>query len=589
MKQYHYFLRSLVLIIGLCLASSQVGYGQQYVNNKKYSDPNHGDTYPLANRTYNKVELSYKSSDFDYPPSKGYIVNVFIRFSVETVATFSNFKISMAQVPLSTFKDTTRFTKPLTVVYGPVKTSIDNEYEDWHNIILETPFLYDPAKVLIVVFEQDSILGFGGFWSYTAGETLPRYRIYGRSQDTLGKKADKEEYDFGFTLKTLVANDVEICDLVTPKYHCASAAYQDVVVNLCNLSYADVSSVNIGWSIDGILQTPIYCNPGPKYDSTMDVKLGNILISKGKNHILKAWTYLPSGMKNSVSNQDTLIMNDWLPDTLGPKITIEGKAFDSLQVAYPGYASSYYDQSVVYSDMVEARADLKLMVGGSFYDSFPNWKNVNKVGNYQILYTATDQCGNSSSKARQIKVYDHVPPDISLVGSTVASICRWSDYQDAGFIVSDNYYSSKDIKVDTFGTFVTHGHSTGPGNYFLRYRAIDGSGNEGLSASRTIYVLDSTSPVCTGKYPTAPVQVPATVLYPNPNHGIFTLAININDSNNYHVNLVNILGQAENITQHCTYSQYKLQVDASEPPSGLYFIKIISGSENVCLPVMICH
>lgn len=575
------------MILVFFAVSCKIGYGQYSTfSNAKFTDAFNGAVYPLANLTYNKVELSYKNTDFSNSPFNGYISDVFIRFNVGTEATINNFKISMGQVPLSDFKDTTLFTKPLTVVYGPTKQNVVADNEDWYKITLQTQFYYDTSKVLIVAFEQDSISGYGGIWSYIGGKSLPRYRIYGKSKDSVGKGSDKVEYDFGFVENNLVPNYVTVCEVVLPKYNCAYSAPQDLVMSLCNAGNTDISSVYIGWSIDGVVQTSHYCSPGPKYDSTMDVKLGTILISKGENHILKAWTFLPNGLNNSLSNQDTSTWKNWLPDTLAPQINLLGRPFDSVQVAYPGYLSKYSD-SVLYKDNIEDQIDINLKVSGSFYDSFPNLQNINKLGNYKIIYTATDQCGNSSSKTRQIKVYDHVPPVVSLVGDPVVSVCRWADYHDAGYVASDNYYNGPDIRIDTFGTFVTNGHSTTPGSYFLRYRAVDGSGNEGLSNHRTIFVIPADSFGCKSGIFTALGLKNNITIYPNPGNGLFTINSTIPGFPNMKISVLDMLGKEIGLPINNFFAGNQIQIDLSQRPPGMYFVHIVAGDETANVPIVV--
>jgi len=521
--------------------------------------------------------------------SSAVITKAYFRFAKGINVTLDSFTIRMAMVPNSLMSsDYSVFNKQPNLVFGPKTINFVANQGEWTVINLDSTFAYNPNEQLVVQIEQKGFSGTGGPICYLPDPYgQAGHLIIGEAGKATGNAQAKYETDFGVYV-THPLYDAGVAAIDSPVWYCRYDTLKDIRVHVSSFINT-IDSVHVGWSVDGIMQPPVLNkvrnSGGP---GTGDVLLGKVSVANHKPIAIKAWTFLPNGVKDQIPFNDTLyatITNEL--DTVPPQIALIGKIVDFVEVSSPSFMSDYADPGISVYDDFDNAIQLKQTKGGSFYQTFPDGKNVNILGTYEIIYHVQDLCGNASSVHRTVKVGDAIRPVITIGGYPVVSICQGAPYTDAGYLAYDNYDSVQYLKIDTFGTFLAQGTHSLPGMYFLRYKATDRSGNEGLSASRTIYVLDSSSSVCTGKYPVAPVQIPTPVLYPNPNNGIFTLAININDSNNYQVSLVNMLGQTENIGSNCNYSQNKLHVDASHQPSGLYFIKIISGSENVCLSVMI--
>jgi len=579
-----------LLIVGLFLVivfgTASTTSAQQFVN-----DTNNvlsGTSYPLNSLNDNVVELDFTSGDLHTGPVIAYIKNIYIRFSKPCNATYKNLKISMALVGPGGAPASTTFTGNLKTVYGPLNTTIDCDEGVWHKIPLRLPFKYDSDNILVVNMEQDGITGYGSELGYFSGTKLDRYSIYGKSGKANGEGYSKNEYDFGFdTVNNVNLNDAGILGLNGLEHICASAVPQYVDVRLSNYGTVVLKSVYMGWSLDGVLQTPQYFSPGPDIGGFSDYGLTSLVFSKGVYHNLKVWTYLPNGVTDTVPENDTLTVNNLGPDTIPPSIRLLTNPFDSLQVAYPGFSSDYVDQDNPWITDGPG-GQISLARSGSFYDTFPNGKNVNKVGVFQIIYTASDQCGNTASTTKQITVYDHVPPVISVAGNPIASVCRWAEYHDAGCTVSDNYYGLKDIRIDTIGTYITDGRTTNPGVYYLRFQATDKSGNKAISPNhRTIFVIPADSFGCKGGI-YLPTDLQNNIsIYPNPAEGLFTIRANVLEPKNLQISVLDILGKEQPLSGNKFFIGNLTQVDLMGKPAGLYFIKLMYGNSLASFPVVV--
>jgi hypothetical protein len=116
--------------------------------------------------------------------------------------------------------------------------------------------------------------------------------------------------------------------------------------------------------------------------------------------------------------------------------------------------------------------------------------NTNIVGTYTVTYFATDSSGNTATATRTVNVVDTTAPVITLTGSATVDVELGSSYVDAGATVSDLSGSitpsvSGSVDTDTVGT------------YTITYSASDASGNEAVTVSRTVTVIDTTAPVIT--------------------------------------------------------------------------------------------
>jgi hypothetical protein len=117
---------------------------------------------------------------------------------------------------------------------------------------------------------------------------------------------------------------------------------------------------------------------------------------------------------------------------------------------------------------------------------------MNVLGVYTITYNVCDAANNCVTLTRTVRVVDKTAPVIVLIGDNPIEINRYSNYQEPGFVVNDNYYapSSFSVNVNT-SEIINHI----PGLYYVRYNTIDGSGNAAEEVKRLVRVVNVTTGV----------------------------------------------------------------------------------------------
>ncbi|QVK19789.1 DUF5011 domain-containing protein [Mycoplasmatota bacterium] len=177
-------------------------------------------------------------------------------------------------------------------------------------------------------------------------------------------------------------------------------------------------------------------------------------------------------------------------DTKEPKINIEGEDNITLEVG-----SEYTESNVTCVDNYDE--ECSITTEGSV--------NPNIIGEYKIIYTATDSSGNIAQKIKYIEVVDSEAPEIVLNGDASLSVYIGSDFSDPGATCTDNYDESCEVsisgEVDTATT----------GTYTLTYSATDSSGNSTV-VERIVIVKVKKSSSGGGGSSTPPPQPALTIL-----------------------------------------------------------------------------
>jgi hypothetical protein len=259
---------------------------------------------------------------------------------------------------------------------------------------------------------------------------------------------------------------------------------------------------------------------------------------------------------------------------------MRGAKTDSIEVGKTTFYNDQGIQALLPGDTLSVR--------GTFYESFPGGTNVNKSGTYNIVYSVTDPCGNFDSVVRTVKATDHTPPVISLKGPNLSSVCQWSVYQDSGYIVSDNNNKKEEIKIDTFGNILTKGTGT-PGNYFLKYKATDKSGNATYSESRNVFVIPRGQGNCLSGFSDIADMEKYISIYPNPDNGQFTISSQCPIETDIKINISNTLGKEIFTSENKALKQNPISIDLSHEADGIYYINLTSNSGNMTKKILVRH
>ncbi|NRB77044.1 MAG: BspA family leucine-rich repeat surface protein, partial [Saccharospirillaceae bacterium] len=127
------------------------------------------------------------------------------------------------------------------------------------------------------------------------------------------------------------------------------------------------------------------------------------------------------------------------------------------------------------------------------------------IGNYSIVYQATDNSGNNTTLTRVINVLDKTEPVITLNGESDITLIQGHSYLELGASAMDNYDTS--ITVSLTGEI----DSSVIGIQQIIYSATDVAGNQS-TLSRFITVLDNTAPVISLNGATQ-ISIPQNTIY----------------------------------------------------------------------------
>jgi PKD repeat protein len=269
-------------------------------------------------------------------------------------------------------------------------------------------------------------------------------------------------------------------------------------------------------------------------------------------------------------------------DTIAPVLTLNGPQNDSVDVF-----KSYTDPGVTVSDNYDKNQDITIVVSGSFYTAFAGGKNSSVTGTYTIIYTATDQSGNKSSITRTVRVLDHEPPVIRLIGDAAVSVCRWFPYVDAGYTVSDNYDKAAKIKVETLGNYTRIGGTTMANLLYLYYKATDQAGNAGYTGYRYIEVKSENDFTCLNAVNNNVNSGNYIQIYPNPSNGVFTVNTNLAATENVSISITNLLGQELSTVYKGISGKGIFNVDLSNQPAGVYLLQLETNSQKITRQIVI--
>ena len=118
--------------------------------------------------------------------------------------------------------------------------------------------------------------------------------------------------------------------------------------------------------------------------------------------------------------------------------------------------------------------------------------DTNTVGTYILEYTYTDTAGNTGNiVTRTVNVTDQTPPVVTLSGTDL-TLNWWDTYTEEWATRTDNIDWSWIILTPTSGTV-----NSNPWTYILEYTYTDTAGNTGNTVTRTVNVIDQTSPIIT--------------------------------------------------------------------------------------------
>ncbi|RYZ32674.1 MAG: PKD domain-containing protein, partial [Sphingobacteriales bacterium] len=157
----------------------------------------------------------------------------------------------------------------------------------------------------------------------SAGVRRMRVRLgyYGTAtMDPCNTVSYGECHDYKVTIMPLAPpNNAGIGSLVSPASNTpfCSNTMQEVAVSVVNLGNNALTTANIHWSLDGVMQPSLTLPVAlPNYKDSVTVVLGQVLFPTTAPRTVKAWTSLPNNLADTDHSDDTL--------TKSPAATLQG-------------------------------------------------------------------------------------------------------------------------------------------------------------------------------------------------------------------------------------------------------------------------
>lgn len=266
------------------------------------------NSFPFGSTTSNKVQWLYFPSNFPTATNRGKITKIYFRTSSSATTPFvyTNLTVKMGYTTLTTFATGPFETGLQTCLSAASYTIQPTGAGNWIEISLTSPFIYDPTKNFLVEVSQTAYTT--GFSVYQGADPGNR-RLYGGAASSSGTAGSGGLADFGFTLDPLSTNDAGVTKIDSPTTFCTGAT-KDIYATIRNMGMNQVTSVNVNWSVDGVLRTPIAHTTlldtlGGVGANTALINLGSVAFPTSASKDIKVWTSLPNGVADTVAKNDT--------------------------------------------------------------------------------------------------------------------------------------------------------------------------------------------------------------------------------------------------------------------------------------------
>lgn len=158
-------------------------------------------------------------------------------------------------------------------------------------------------------------------------------------------------------------------------------------------------------------------------------------------------------------------------------------------VSFNGPSEVVLECDGVYEELGAAAVD---NVDGELPVTISGIPDTGNVGDYEVVYAATDRAGNTGTATRTVHVVDTQSPTLELMGAETVELSTGDVYTEPGYTAADACEGDLTGDVQISGTVDT----ALPGVYLLEYAVVDVSGNA-ASATRTVRVLLNSAPVIT--------------------------------------------------------------------------------------------
>ena len=252
----------------------------------------------------------------------------------------------------------------------------------------------------------------------------------------------------------------------------ATAPSQPVLSGVPSGWTAGNATVSVSGSSDAnAIKYQIAVTDGTPADLDWTNVISKAFASAGEYHV---W----ARAVDTAGNKSTLV-DAWV------QIDKSAPVFTTLPTDRSMEVHGTYAQDIVVAGDPESRIDGEVVIDASAV-------KVAFLGGYEVIYSARNNAGLTTTEKQMITVVDTTIPTLALVGSPSVDVEVHGTYTDAGATATDNYdvaeaitaaiVPSDDINLD----FVK--------GYTVTYNVADASGNAAKAITRTVNVVDTTIP-----------------------------------------------------------------------------------------------
>lgn len=181
--------------------------------------------------------------------------------------------------------------------------------------------LYQTSNLIQFIYRQEATavngdgatIGIGdndataGYLSLNNTSSAPTASSTAFTTNITTKPATGQIYQF----KPLPPIDMKADSILVDPQFCSNAS-KPASVKISNQGTATINTVDVYWSVDGVLQTPVtysaaaISNVTTAPNNTATVLLGDVFYPDNTPRVIKAWVYMPNGLADAVNANDTV-------------------------------------------------------------------------------------------------------------------------------------------------------------------------------------------------------------------------------------------------------------------------------------------
>ncbi len=236
----------------------------------------------------------------------GFITKFYVQGTASITGTWSTFVIKMGQTTATTLPSGALATG-LTTVYSATTVTAATTAAGWVSFTLQTPFLYDPTKSLIVDISQCASTGGAINVTNVAKSGFRRTYVNAASCVFTYAGQDANLFNCGVDMQSAGYNDAGVASIDSPTTFCGGV--QNIKATIKNYGRNQIQPVTVNWSLNGVVQTPLsytsMLDTIGKPNNTDQVTLGSYTFPASPPTVVKVWTSNPNGVADTIKVNDT--------------------------------------------------------------------------------------------------------------------------------------------------------------------------------------------------------------------------------------------------------------------------------------------